>query len=436
MNVFPIGIIWFILLIISCFCNIKYTAMLVLISFVLQGASVLELPILLLKVYELSSVVLIFRFLAVILEKRKIRISKSVKWLYIFVVFTIVVTVFSGIIFHGLSFPQYSVTRARVLLTVGRNYITLNRDSIGPLLRLMLLATVFMIMTNLKSFASLSEKDIEITLKISIWIITIVGIAQLLNTFKIINTDVLVRLFHYERVTDERMTDSYFRGSMQLYSTFMEASYLAQWSVSVMAYISFAKEWKHRKVYLGILVIELALSFSATGVIGLIFFIMYSAIKRAKKGISLRWIVQYMGIALFASAFLFLIPYGQRILEMVSTKLVTESGIERIAYIKLCLDAFEKSLGIGVGFLKVQSMSLFTGLLGQVGLLGAFLFLKFIFSLYKDKNIETPYKAMLIAIIVCNCISCPGLLGHLPLWCILDYIALSSGKEKQKVKIG
>lgn len=434
MIIFPIGIVWLLILIWSCFKNIKYTAFLVLMSYILQGASVLEVPFLLLKINELSSIVLLVRYIVLMLKEKKMKPRKCTKRLFVFLIFTCLITILSGVLFHGLSFPQYRVTTAGILITVGNSIVSLNSDNLGTLLRLVLSVITFATMSDIRRHTVISEREIENVIKISIWIVTIIGVVQLLTTFGIANFEGVVKSFHYERTTDERMTDSFYRGSMQLYSTFMEASYLAQWIVSVLAYMSFSKEWKHKKLYYVILIVELGLSFSATGIVGLIFIYIYSAINRARKGINGKWFIQYCGIAILAIAFISLTSYGNSIFIMVTQKLDSDSGVERIAYIKLCFDAFIKTYGLGVGFQRVQSMSLFSGLLGQVGFIGTILFIRFLFALYFDKNTKTQNRAVLISIIACNCISCPGMIDHIPLWCILYLVVLGSGQELNKIK--
>lgn len=433
MTLFPIGVIWLALLLFSCLYNIKYTAILLLISYVLQGACFLETSGFLIKIFEVSSLFFISRFLLILLRRRRVKLNKSARSLVLFWVISIFITVLSGIVFSGLKFSMYRVSSAGILMTVGTKQIALNENIIGPLLRLGLAVLVFIPMVNLKRYSNISERDIMLSLKISIWIVTIVGIVQLLNTYQIINLDGIVQLFHYERSNDERMTDSFYRGSVQLYSTFMEASYLAQWIVAVMAYISFSNEWKLKNLYIVILLIELALSFSATGIVGLASLLIYNAMKKVQKVITVKKLMIYCGFIVGIVLFLCFVPYGQKLIEMVSTKLVSQSGIERMAYVKQSLEAFVKSYGVGVGYLQVQCMTLFAGLLGQVGILGTMAFFRFLISLYKEKQIGSQYKAMLIISTFCNCIASPGLLGHLPMWSVLYYAAISASELKTMI---
>ena len=206
---------------------------------------------------------------------------------------------------------------------------------------------------------------------------------------------------------------------IRLHSTFMEPSYCAGF-LSCSFFYLFSKN-KHSlmdKILILILVGMIILTFSATAYAAFAFacFLSFIISGRTKAAFAL-----IFKIVLFAILSMALITY----MDLWNTidRMIFQKGDSHSAYIRNlwnmnCINIFQTTYGLGMGYASVRGSSLLLTLLGTFGIIGTFLYLRFIFLLIKSRyqftyntsflNESKVLKCMIISAISTQFIAIPN----------------------------
>ena len=95
-----------------------------------------------------------------------------------------------------------------------------------------------------------------------------------------------------------------------------------------------------------------------------------------------------------------------------------------------CYRVFKETNFFGVGYMQIKSMTLISGLLAQVGVIGTIVFAVMIVRLLQRKiknNVQVVAKMFFIASVIGGEISCSGLHWLAPFWFGLFLFALADG---------
>lgn len=131
-----------------------------------------------------------------------------------------------------------------------------------------------------------------------------------------------------------------------------------------------------------------------------------------------------MAILLYIST-----PIGNTISAIIGDKINSTSGLSRFAYIIDCYRVFTETYLMGVGYMKIKCMTLISGLLAKVGIIGTVSFIWIVFkkmSRNNYTNAQNVTKAFLIATLVGEEISCSGLIYLAPFWYGLLLFAMTN----------
>lgn len=203
--------------------------------------------------------------------------------------------------------------------------------------------------------------------------VAVVGILQWLATMNILPIKRILKVLFYN---DDSMNiyfneNDYYHNS-RVYSTFMEPSYLAGFSVGAFYYLlSLREKWKSNTLLFIILLIEIFLSTSSTAyaalvLVGVIFIVNARQISLTKKC-----------TLIFCAVIVFSVLYFQcyELLEKVLfNKWNSNSGVARRIMDNDALNAFYSSELLGVGYKCVRGSSVFYSMLGEIGIIGTALY--------------------------------------------------------------
>ena len=203
--------------------------------------------------------------------------------------------------------------------------------------------------------------------------VAVVGILQWLATMNILPIKRILKVLFYN---DDSMNiyfneNDYYHNS-RVYSTFMEPSYLAGFSVGAFYYLlSLRERWKSNTLLFIILLIEIFLSTSSTAyaalvLVGVIFIVNARQISLTKKC-----------TLIICAVIVFSVLYFQcyELLEKVLfNKWNSNSGVARRIMDNDALNAFYSSELLGVGYKCVRGSSVFYSMLGEIGIIGTALY--------------------------------------------------------------
>jgi hypothetical protein len=203
--------------------------------------------------------------------------------------------------------------------------------------------------------------------------VAVVGILQWLATMNILPIKRILKVLFYN---DDSMNiyfneNDYYHNS-RVYSTFMEPSYLAGFSVGAFYYLlSLREKWKSNTLLFIILLTEIFLSTSSTAyaalvLVGVIFIVNARQISLTKKC-----------TLIICAVIVFSVLYFQcyELLEKVLfNKWNSNSGVARRIMDNDALNAFYSSELLGVGYKCVRGSSVFYSMLGEIGIIGTALY--------------------------------------------------------------
>lgn len=420
-----IGVIWVILMLISLLAKLEYSILLTIVSIIFQSVSFCYSNIFTLSIFEVCALVLLFRYM--FSYGFRIKVSRQSRLLFLFCTSTTITSIFSIYIFQGMEIPVH--TDETIIYSL-YDYCNLDFNSsfFLALSRLWLYSSIFLIIQSYFTHCNTKYDTAYNALKISLFIVSIVGIIQYLGIFNN-NLYNIVELFHSINL---EKGSAFYSNYTKLYSTFREPSYCGLWLSAVFfALLNDSKKTILTVLAIGVAFLEIVLSFSTTAFVVLVFMGIFSV---SKKG-NLKFIGWLLLIIIFAILFFCFTVEGQRWIFELSNKMTSISGVVRLTYIKLSYKYFFETFGLGVGFHKVQCMSLIGGLLGQTGVLSTIIFVVFLYSLFADcdhlKN-RNMISAFLLATTVGTEVSSSGLLYSAPLWYALYLWAADYRSFKDK----
>lgn len=177
---------------------------------------------------------------------------------------------------------------------------------------------------------------------------------------------------------------------IRLYSTFMEPSYCAGFLVCSFFYLFSKNKYSALDITLiSLLVGMIILTFSATVYAAFVFACFLSFIISGR--IKAFWGLIFK-FCLFITLGLALITYMD--LWATIDRMILQKGDSHSAYIRNlwnlnCINIFQTTRGLGMGYASVRGSSLLPTLLGTFGIVGTILYLRFTFLLIKSRYLLT-----------------------------------------------
>lgn len=416
-----VGIVWISIVLMSYLKKMSNTIILTITSLIFMGTSFFSSEVVSISIFEMSAILMIIRY--VFIDNYRLYISKVMKMLMIVVIFMIMISILDGFIFSGFPIKLY-IEYNKVMYDAGTDYVCVDSSFIIALFRLVLYVVSMMIICSYSYISNDKEKIIIGTLTLSSVIVLSFGIIQWLTSKGIANLHFLVHLVHNEGA------DAYTAGYDKLFSVFDEPSYCGPWLNALFWSLMFSKyKYRFKIIIIAITGLELLLTLSSTGVICFcvmgIIWIFYKKID-AKKILALM-----LGISAICIVFIFS-SQGQRLLNEVVNKMNSTSGVARITYIKDCYDTMVKTFGLGVGYSQIKCMTLISGLLAQIGIVGTLIFVWTLFKLVKcesRKEEDVIAKTFFVAILIGTEVSCSGLVYAMPFWYGMMMISVIAQKR-------
>ena len=232
-------------------------------------------------------------------------------------------------------------------------------------------------------------------------------IAQLLSSIHILPKIILQPFFFNDpsEYVHFNKDESYFR----VFGTFMEPSYCSSFLVGLIGYLYIYRDYIKSKKLIYLLCVNLVLTFSSTGYVGLVLlFLMFIICNRNVKMLK----IAIPTIAVFI--IFFLLTKDTLMKEIILDKMNSASGRERARWNERALFDFNHNPLTGVGFGNSRASSFAYCLLGEIGIIGtlmytffsAFLFL----PLLKSKHFsihEIASRYFVLGVFICMLIACP-----------------------------
>lgn len=413
MTIHLLGIIWIFFILISFKKHITYTIMLVIISIIFMGTTFFSSNNINVSIFEISSFLLLIRVL--LLNNGKIFIGKFSFFLLVLIFFVITSSIFLGFLYKGYPVPLY-IEFGKKMYSAGFHYVKIDIHLFIALIRFLLYGLTIIIICSCTDQLMNKQKNKKVVLKtiiITSWIVIIVGIIQFAYSYNIIDTHLLVELFHNNNAS----TNAYVANYDKLYSVFAEPSYCGCWLNSILWGLIISEiQFKSKKILIVLLFIEEILTISATAAISFfimfIYWIIYKKIDKKK-------IFGFAGVVMILILVILFTSIGQRFWNELANKINSMSAIARFTYFRQCYQTFWNSSGLGIGYSQILSSTLISGLLAQIGLVGTSLFIVFFLAMIKKKandSIEVLVKTIFISICIGTEISCSGIVYAMPLW--------------------
>ena len=216
----------------------------------------------------------------------------------------------------------------------------------------------------------IDKKDVESILEVIITIVLAVGVIQFLTTTNILPRNILLNTLIYNTSGEEFAYNlSYYP---RVFSTFMEPSYYSAFLVGSFYYLISRNVWNKKNLCLSIVTMaEIVLTFSSTAYGATVLTgIVYLSISKNKK--ALKYLIP---LGIFAVIFLSITGVAQDILsDVIFNKMRSGSGITRTGWDTYAMKIYSSNKLFGVGYKMVRGSSLYTSVLGQLGIVGAVLY--------------------------------------------------------------
>ncbi len=286
---------------------------------------------------------------------------------------------------------------------------------------------------------NMGEKELYGLVRGLVIFVSVFGLIQLGSTMGVLPLRDMMKPIFYN---DESM-NVYFNWNdlfhnRRIYSTFMEPSYFASFSVGAFYYLLCFKDRIKNNIWLFvILFVSIVISFSSTAygafaITGLVFLV-------TTKELNYKWKLLIVLIALVVAG-IFYYGFYYILDEVIFSKSLTGSGIVRARWNKTALNAFLSSPVYGIGYRQVRGSSILYGIMGELGLLGLLFFAGFnLFALwrvvFRVRNNNSMTKGdfgviyATIAALSCMLIACPDL-DLCSYWMWLYLLALYLGTNR------
>lgn len=413
MSINILGIVWFLLVLYSLSKKMSLTILLTVTSIIFQNALFICVGSIRISIFEISALILIMRY--ILLSHQKILLNKDSISVLLLILTFFFITILSGIIFNGYEIRLYSEYLG--LYQIGTEKLSLDLSTLIVLIRFALYWIVYEIISNYvkKSDNKANDRNMINTLRISIYIVCIIGIIQVLTSRGYINGNLLMTVIH-----DKNMgaASAYYSNYIRLFSSFAEPSYCAPWiNAAIWALVYCKNEFNimERNFLLLLLFVEFVLSASLTGVLAMaVMFLYYMYTNIKKRYFVLALVIVCVGIFIIIAT-----PIGDSVSTFIDEKANSTSGLSRVAYISDCYRVFFETYLLGVGYMKIKSMTLLSSLFAQVGFIGASMFVWVLIKVLSRKNYTNAQKVtkvFFVATLIGGEISCSGLAYLAPFW--------------------
>lgn len=404
MQVTIIGALFFGVSVIFCFKKIEYISVLTIIATIFHSTSFIWIGESRITLFEICSLFLIIKFL---FSFKKISFDSIDKLLLLFLVLVWTGTVISSFVFSGMIIDNFHAIN-KVIYHDDYRRIALTGSTVIALLRLSLKILLFFIIRTVFRRCDNREKYMSIVIKFSLFVVLSFGLFQYVDSLKLFDFRWLITLVHDSRLVPG---DAYYSGYDKLFSIFREPSYCGPWLNAFFWALVISKHKLIKNNFVIILIfIELVLTVSSTAVVS---FVAMQVVYAREIGVNKNSLIRILlFISLLVLCLLSFDIFNRNLSEVIS-KLSSTSGIERVEKIRYCYELFLASYLFGVGFHQVESMSLFSGLLAQVGIVGSLVFCYALFKIIRTRSYNSVSKlsnVFILSIVISTELSCPGLL--------------------------
>lgn len=390
------GLIW-LYLIFFCYTrkNIKYMVYLTLYSMVIQSSNVISIGNLSVGPQIITNIAFIFLYF---INNCSMKIKKNTMYS------NILILMFGCVIISSI----------------------LNNSLIINLLKIMQLLTYmisFSIMVKL--YNKIDKEDIHNCFRNITIFVLVMGIIQFITTSGILPRIPVISYLFYNEHTEN--VYYWHQNYNRLCSTFMEASYCGSFLVGAFYY--FISIWKNNNKYpiiIVLLIIEIILTKSSSTYLSMIICgFALSIVSRNKK--SKRF---FISVSLISIIVLFVFYYD--ILNaVIFSKASSGSAITRNYWNMNALKGFKQSKLIGVGYKNLRASSIIYSLLGELGILGIFLYIIFnlliCLPLLKKNIYKESYKSgirfAVLGVIITQIVACPDL-DFCVYWMFIYFVGL------------
>lgn len=429
------GIAWIAIISFCSLRRIEYLASALIVSTIFRSVSIVSLgDSFSLLAQDVTSLVFVMRFFIVSRFNGKADIRTALAMA--FASFALIQGTTALLFFEGFElssfdsvFLGYDV--AGELIRTGSTSVSLSPSFFVAVGRLFLYLAAFSSLVVLATNWTQFDRALSVKLAIrgSFVPIVLVGITQLLGSFGLIDSSPIMMLFHTEEYAD---SSAYYNNYRALYSVFSEPSYCGPWLMGLgWAAILEGRDSASTKVFGSASIALGVLTFSATAmavfIIGLFIFIRRQTNRQA-------------GMIFLALCALVVVclatPPVRHLIEVTWHKLSSASGVTRLSYSEQCYSVFAQTFGFGLGFNQVQSMTLFGGLLAQVGFIGSLLFGAMLYKAYQNRSQDAigRFSGLFFILVLFGVeVSCSGILYSGPFWFVFYLLAVCSMPfEKRK----
>ncbi len=249
-------------------------------------------------------------------------------------------------------------------------------------------------------------EDVE---KLITFTVIFVGFLQYLTKLEVLPLDTMLRIFIYNDVNNHDVIFNY-KSVKQFYSTLMEPSYCGALLVGLFVLYILKEKVTIRNIFsLMLISLSILLTESSTAYLGISVMLFVLFFTKGEKKIFNFCLPLGIFFVLIFCIFNMDILY-----KVIFNKSSTGSYRVRMALDLRALSNFVSSPIYGVGYRNSRGSSLFTTLLGELGLLGVGLYLclfLYYLSFTRNKNtlLTRRHSLCVAGIMVCQLIACPDL---------------------------
>lgn len=361
------GIIWLLLCFTSVWGNIKYISSLLLLSAIFQTSTVLSLgslefsPFFITELFFILKAAFIFSF-----SSEKFTLPIWMKYLLLFASFAILITVFSPYLFEGIRVLSPSMGIDDGVLRGGKRLLFSNSNIAQIVLLIVNMLTIF--------YAYLNRRKIDFTFLfntflLSVCLILVLGFWRYLSAYGFI---VFPSNFFDNNQGHAILASAIVENRFRFTANFLEASSAGQFLSAIGISLLLLKS-KKSYILMAVTFLGLILTISGAGYVGLIIGFVIWGLKSNYKQL-----VQIFIVGIFIVLVLYLSGFLELFYSVISTKSETASGVNRSASnifsFRICLETYLFGAGMG----SSRCSSFLFNLLATVGVLGTFLYYRFL----------------------------------------------------------
>lgn len=409
------GIVWLIVLIVASFVGIKSLTKVLLISSVFQAGAVFIIGKSVLPPLTVSCI--FYCVISFLRHSRKypFKCPKCMNayffmWVILLVTSLLASAMFVGTVYlESLDWIEYAIYDGHIALF--------------GLFSILLYGVTALMLYNDKP---ISSKELYYIMVFMIALVFFVACWQYISVYKSILKNDFIASFIYSNTVSESVgfyndLNNVYSNlfDIRLYSTFMEPSYCAGFLVCTFFYLFSKNTYSPLDIVLiSLLIGMIILTFSATAYAAFAFACLLSYIISGR--LKAFW-GHFFRFGIFIALGIALITY----MDLWDTidRMILQKGDSHSVYIRNlwninCINIFQTTYGLGMGYASVRGSSLLPTLLGTFGLIGTFLFFRFAFLLIKSRYLlksctsftseETILKCMIVIVMISQVIAIPN----------------------------